>query len=105
MVINGKCHVCRTLKDHKFSQCLSVECLCQCVREIYKMSQNLNEDDIAVEHPLFLEVSAPEVLSLPNKDWEIQNFSRVQKSEWIDKEKKDGRRKKTSNLDYWGDKI
>lgn len=104
MIIDFKCHVCRTQVEHKFAQCLSSKCQCKCVEQIYNMSSNQNEDDITVEHPLFLEVPLSKVVKLPNRHWAINNFARVDKTKWT-KTKKDKRRKSSRSADYWGDKI
>lgn len=102
MIIDGRCNVCRIKKDHRFAECLSSKCECQCVSQIYKLPKNENQDDITSEHPLFLEVSAPEVMALDNWEHTIRNFNHIKKEEWIDLKKKDKRRKNASSTNYWG---
>jgi hypothetical protein len=75
------------------------------VKEIYTMSPNAQEDKITQEHPLFLNVSPPEVIKLRNRDGEIAKFNKIDKTRWIDETKEDKRKKKSNGLDYWGDKI
>jgi isocitrate lyase len=91
---------------HPFKLCGSVKCQCLCVKDIYVLAANSNEDKSAPEHPLFLDVSYKEVKSLPNNDEKIRRFNKVDKTEWLSHKKADDkRRKKKSKLDYWGDKI
>jgi hypothetical protein len=51
-----KCHNCWVKPGHKFSECLSVDCTCSCVQEIYAMPPNQIEDDVAANTPKFLKI-------------------------------------------------
>ena len=86
-----KCFICDTEPKHKFQDCMSTSCGCQCVQEIY-LSANTQEDGISPQHPKFLEVDQQEVMEVLNWEHEIRNFNKIDKSEWI-KTKKDHRLK------------
>ena len=73
--------------NHKFKVCLSEKCQCPCVSQIYKMGENLQEDDVRIVHPKFLSINPLEVKELPCQDLEIKEYNRIDKSEWLPKRK------------------
>lgn len=88
-----KCYACLTKSNHKFSDCLSEVCTCSCVREIYLMSSNQQETDVAIGNPKFLKIDNVEIKTLPDLAKEVTDFNRIDRSEWLPR-KKDKRFKK-----------
>lgn len=91
--MHKKCYKCSTLLTHHFSDCVSVECSCACVKEIYSMGANQKEDEMEKGYPNFLNITAGEIPLIPSLDKEIRRFNLINRDEWT-KTKKDRRFKK-----------
>ena len=91
---NFKCHACWTKPEHRFSECLSVECCCQCVREVYSKGPNLVPEDVAADSPNFLKINNVEIKGLPDATAEVKEFNKIDRSEWLPKKKIDKRFKR-----------
>jgi hypothetical protein len=78
-----KCDGCSSKENHKFSDCLSVECGCTCVQELHSTGVNELIDDVSDSAPDFLKIGEKEMRSLPDVTKDILNFSKVRKSEWL----------------------
>ena len=85
-----KCYSCSIKLNHKFSDCLSAECFCQCVKELYNFPTNNNEVDVSITNPKFMRIGNAETKALPDMTFEVNAFHRVRKEEWLPKTK-DGR--------------
>lgn len=88
-----KCYICATQEVHNFNQCLSADCSCPCVKQIYKMKTNGRIDGIKPVHPKFLHIDNVEIKDLPDLSSEVSRFGKIKKSEWLPK-KRDRRFKK-----------
>lgn len=89
----NKCFVCSMKKNHHFVDCISANCFCPCIDEIYQMYKNNRQDEIKPVHPKFLKIDNEEVKELPNQDKDIKEFVKIKKSEWV-KKKRDKRLKR-----------
>ena len=78
-----KCYSCSHKLNHKFSDCLSEKCLCQCVKELYNSPKNDNEVDVSAMSPKFMKIGNAETKALPDMTFEVSAFNRVRKEEWL----------------------
>jgi len=93
-----KCYACWK-PGHKFSDCLSETCTCSCVREIYLMPSNQQEDTVAIGNPKFLKIDNVEIKNLPDLAKEVTEFNKINKEEWVPG-KRDRRFKRKRYEDY-----
>jgi hypothetical protein len=91
---SSKCFICETKKEHKFSECISVKCQCNCVQALQSMYVNNRVEDIKPVHPKFLKIENGKIKDLPSVDKEIAEFNAIRKDEWLPKKKDKRFRKK-----------
>ena len=89
-----KCYICETKVEHRFKDCLSIECNCTCVKELHQMYTNNRQEDIKPVHPKFLKIENGKIKTLFSVDKEIAKFCKIDRTEWLPKKKDKRFRKK-----------
>jgi hypothetical protein len=78
-----KCFICRTRATHRFNDCVSATCSCQCVSQIYTFPKNELAEEVPDDSPKFLKINNVEIKKLPDLAKEVSRLAKIDKHEWI----------------------
>ena len=82
-----KCFICRTRATHRFNDCVSATCSCQCVSQIYTFPKNELIEEVPDDSPKFLKIPNVAISKLPDLAKFVTRFNKVNKKEWLPKKR------------------
>jgi len=83
-----RCYKCAALPKHLFRDCLSKNCGCNCVRQLYDMRSNKNFEKVSNNQPRFMDIKDAEINDLPALGHAVTNFNKIHEFEWVENEDK-----------------